>query len=123
MYVRTALGGGLVFFYSDAMRVGISIVADARNLSGDFRTSLPARDPELVAVDFFGDIEFGLRCSNGGQQVAEVAVQGLKPIGEANQCLAFRVQLGDAVVNVHHVRTFDEGVGERFVGWIKWVIN
>src|SRR6266566_7742003 len=123
MHVRTALGGGFILFYSDPMCIGISIVADAGYLPGDFRAGLTTRYPEPVAMDFFGDIEFRLWRTDSSEQVAEVAVQGFEPIGQANRSLALRVHVRDAVVNVHHVRTLDERMRESFVRWVQWMVD
>jgi hypothetical protein len=55
--------------------------------------------------------------------VAEITIQGFKVIGQRYRCRA--VFIGDhiAVVNVHHVGGFDEGVVEILVRRIERVVD
>src|SRR5439155_18980086 len=57
------------------------------------------------------------------QLISELLIQCFEPIGQADPRLAIAVQRHDAIVNVHHVGTFHEGVSEVFVGRIERVVD
>src|SRR6185295_18338932 len=57
------------------------------------------------------------------QLISKLLVQCFEPTGQADPRLTITVQRHDAIVNVHHVGTFHEGVSEVFVGRIERVVD
>jgi hypothetical protein len=121
MQVVAALFLSFVFFDLDAVFVGISILAHARHLPTDFYIRRVGADREAVAFD--------LVCHNrlregadDGELIAEVTVQGLEVIRQCDYRLAIPISRDVAVLDVHHVRGFDEGVVEVFVFGVERVV-
>ena len=67
----------LVFFHLDAVCVGVGIVANARNLPGNFHLWLISANAELVVADLGGHDGLG-EPADHGELIAEIAVEGFK---------------------------------------------
>src|SRR5260370_2562774 len=112
----------LVFFYLNAVGVGVSIVPDAGHLPAHLHMWAVGPDGKAVVLDLARDD--GLReLSDDGQLIAEVLVEGLEPVGQGHGGVAARVGGDVAVVDVHHVGGFDEGVRKIFVGRVEGMVN
>ena len=61
--------------------------------------------------------------ANRRELVTEVTVQSLKPLRHLNHCPPLPIRHYVAVVDIHHVRRFDKGVVEVFVGRIQGMVN
>lgn len=114
---------GLGFFDGNAVSVGVGIMAYPGDLPGNFRAGFASADFEFVAGDFFGDVNVWLRLADRCELIAEVAIQRLEILGQGDPDFAIRVHRGDAVVDVHHVGRFDEGVVEIFVSGIERIVD
>lgn len=121
--IGAPLGLGLVFFHRNPMGVGPGVLPNARHLPGDFTARLATRNLEAVAGDFLGDVQVRSGRADGGKLVAKVAVQRLEPPWQLHPGLAVGVEGDVAIVDVHHVRAFDEGVGKILIGWIQRMVD
>jgi hypothetical protein len=63
------------------------------------------------------------RIDHHSELIAEIGVEGFKPCRHRDNCRATAVCDDVAVINVHHVGRFDEGVVEIFIGRIEWMID
>ena len=120
--VVTLLLRRLDFLNRDAMGVGPGILPDPRHLPGNFHSRLVGLDHESVGMDLFR--HNGLReAAHHSELVTEITVQGLEIIWKLDGGHAIPVGDRVSVVDVHHVRTFDEGVREGFVLRIEGVVD
>src|SRR5690606_16192749 len=106
--VAPALVAGLVLLQRDREGLCVRIVATARNLPRDACTGRSARDREPVAGDFLADVQPGRRQADRGELIAKRLVQRLEPGRQLDPRSAAGVQRGNAIVEVLHVRRFDE---------------
>jgi hypothetical protein len=66
----------------------------------------------------------GLRkLTDNGELISEIPIQGLKPFGQIDHRDSFAVSGHIAIVDIHHVRRFDERMIEVLVGRIEWVVD
>src|SRR5580704_2631954 len=100
-----------VYFHPDAMRVGPGVLADAGDLPGNLHARLAGLDGETSICDFRRDPGLG-GLANGGELIAEIRVQSLEPRRHRDDGCAAGIGDDSAVVNVFHVRRFDEGMVE-----------
>src|SRR5580704_9091663 len=122
MEVVTLVRVGLVYFHLDAMRVSPGVLTDAGDLPGNLHSRLAGLDRETAVGDFRRDP--GLRgLSNRGELIPEIGIERIEPCGHSDDRCATAVGDDVAVVYVHHVGRFDEGVVEILVRWIKRVID
>ena len=122
MQIRAAFLRGLGDLHRNAVGVGPGVVTDASNLPGNFHVRLIGFDDESV-LGHLG-VDDGLReLTHDGELIAEVAVEGFEPFGHVDDSESLRVGGYVAVVDVHHVGRFDEGVIEVLVGGIDGVID
>src|SRR5271170_6714461 len=121
VHVMAALASILLLFDGSAVRIGPGILTNPGHLPGNFHIRYIGPDSEVVIGDFLGDD--GLReLSDGGQLIAEIAIEGFKPFWQLDDRLAAGVSGYGAVVDVLHLRRFDGGVREIFVGWIERMV-
>src|SRR5579863_563555 len=122
MEVGTALLPRLQLFDRNAMGIGPSVLPDAGHLPGNLHVGFVRLDAESAVGYLTG--HDGLReLADYGELIAEIAVQGFKPIRQRNYGIALRIGDHVAVVDVHHVRRFDERVVEILVGGIERMID
>jgi len=106
----------------ERVRFGVSILAHAGNLPGNFHVGHTGFDLELVVFDLAR--YDGLReLSDHGQLIAEVGVESLKPVRQRHRRLALRIGDDDAVVNVLHLRRFHRGMDQVLVDRIQRMID
>ena len=73
---------GFASLHDQRMRLGISVMTYAGYLPGDLHPRSATRDAELVVGDFPGDVQVRGRGADGRELIAEVGVEGLKPLGQ-----------------------------------------
>src|SRR5579863_7613608 len=122
MKVETLELGFLLFFHWNAIRVRPGILANSRHLPGHFDAGQAGSDLELVVLDLLRDYRL-CKLTDDGELVAEIPVEHIEPIWQRDSCQTGAVCGDVAVVNVHHVRRFDEGVVEVLIGRIERVID
>ena len=82
-----------VLFYRDTVGVGIRIMPDSGHLPGDLAARFAAGNLEAIVGDLLVNVQNMLsRGADGCELIAEVLVQGLKIIGQADPGLAFGIQ-------------------------------
>src|SRR5450432_1909748 len=122
MEVRTALLLRLELLDWNAVSVGPCVLPDAGDLPGNFHVRLVSLDAEASIRHFSCDN--GLReCTDDGELVAEIPVQSLEPVGHGHDGIALRVRSHIAVVDIHHVGGFDEGVIEILLRGIERMVD
>src|SRR5579863_3323796 len=122
MKVETLELGFLLFFHWNAIRVRPGILANSRHLPGHFDVGQVGSDLELVVLDLLRDYRL-CKLTDDGELVAEIPVEHIEPIWQRDSCQTGAVRGDVAVVNVLHVRRFDEGVVEVLIGRIERVID
>src|SRR5215831_2539023 len=75
----------------------------------------------MIVAHLFSDVDRS-ESTYTGQLIAKVTVERLKPVGQFDGGFAARVQPHRPVINVHHVRGFDERVIQVFIGWVEWMV-
>ena len=80
MQIVALVGFVFVHFQGNAVRVGPRVLANAGDLSGNLDTRFVRLDREGVVTNFRCDDGLG-KLTNDRQLIAEVAVQGLEPVG------------------------------------------
>ncbi len=122
MEIETAFKLRLLLFDGNAMGIGPGVLTDAGHLPGNLHVGFVRLDTESTVSNLTG--HDGLReLADDSELIAEIAVQGFKPIRQMNYGIALRIGDHVAVVDVHHVRRFDEGVVEVLIGGIERVID
>src|SRR5580698_5076807 len=106
----------------NAVGIGPGILPDPGHLPGDFHARFSAGDLEAIGLHSLGDVNRG-KAIKARKLVAEVTVQLLKPLGKRNDRLTTPVKSYVAVVDVHHVGRFDEGVVEVLIGRVERVVD
>jgi hypothetical protein len=76
----------------------------------------------VIAVDLLGDDALRKRADDG-KLVPEIAVQSGEVFGQLDEGIAIGIRRRIAVIDIHHVRRFDERVREIFVFGIERVID
>src|SRR5208282_1756817 len=122
MEIGTALNLRLLLFDGNAMSIGPGILADAGHLPGNLHVGFVRLDTEST-VSYLTGHDCLCELADDGELIAEIAVQGFKPLWQGNYGIALRIGDDISVVNVHHVRGFDEGVVEILVGGIERMID
>jgi putative transposase len=122
MHVVALIGRRLVHFERNAMGVGPGVLTNARHLPGDLDIGLVGLDRENAVGDFRRDPDLG-GLSERGELIAEIAIQRFEPARHGYNSRAARVGDGVAVIDIHHVRRFDEGVVEVLVGGIRGMVD
>ena len=122
MQVKSAICLRLLHLDRNAVSISPRILANAGHLPGDFNIGLIGFDGELVICHLAGHNSLR-ELAHHRELIAEITVQSLKPFGQGNHCAARRVGSSIAVVDVHHVGRFDEGVIEVLVGGIQRMID
>ncbi len=115
-----------VLLGGDAVGLCVLVLADAGDEPGDDGAGRTGADCELVvlyAADDFGECPVGVGFVNDRELVFEVRVQCREPVWKCDGCVAGFVGGGVAVVDVHHVRGFDEGVVEVLVVGVERVVD
>src|SRR5215472_17706108 len=121
--IRAALLQRLVLFVGNAVGIGPGVLTNAGDLPGDLGARLAPGDLEAVAADLARNVQARLRSANRRQLIAEVAVERLEVLRKLDPRLPARIEACDAVVDVHHVRRFDKGVRQIFVGGVERIVN
>src|ERR1700722_8374899 len=83
MNVVAFLHAALLDFDRDAMSLSACVLTNPRYLPGNHDIPLVGADGELAIRDWRSDHCLG-KLTYGGELIAEVAIQSLKPIGEGN---------------------------------------
>src|ERR1700691_1120375 len=112
----------LVHFHLNAMRVGPGVLTDAGHLPGDLHVRFVGFDDEAAIGDFRRD-DGSRKLADHGELIPEVAVESFKPRGHRDGGCAAAVGERVAIVNVHHVGGFHEGMIEIFIGRIERMID
>src|SRR5262245_41285517 len=119
--VVAPLAFGLIFFNRNPVFDRVSVLADASHLPGDFHARPVGFDREAIVADLACDN--GLReLADDCQLVAEIVIESLEVIGEPDCSFAISIGCDVAVIDIHHIGRFDEGVVEVFVGWVEGMI-
>src|SRR5580698_6382940 len=122
MEIVTLVRWNLVHLHLDAMRVGPSVLTDAGDLPGNFHVWLVGLDGECV-IRNLGSNPGLSGLADGCELIAEFGVQSLEPHGHADDGCAAAVGDGIAVIDIHHVGRFDEGMVEVFIRGIERMID
>jgi len=97
-------------------------MSDAGHLPGNLHGGLVSLDGEAIILDLV--LHDGLsKLTDDRQLVSEIAIEGFKIVRQDDRGVAVGVGSDIAIIDVHHVRAFDEGVVEELVGRIKRVVN
>jgi hypothetical protein len=86
-----ALGRWLFFLDDERMRLRERITTRARNLPADLLTRVSPGDREAALGDPLGHVKVRRRGSQRSQLVAEVFIDGLKPLGKLDNRFALGV--------------------------------
>ena len=112
----------LVHFHGDTMGVGPGVLANPGDLPGDLYVGLVGFDDEAAIRHFRRDN--GLReLADDGELITEIRVESFKPCGHRDDGRATAVGNDVAIVDVHHVGRFDEGMVEVFVSGIEGMVD
>src|SRR5262249_55521621 len=76
-----------------------------------------------VALNLRSDVEIWSRSADRRELITEVAVKSIKPPRQLDPRFAILIQDRITVVDVHHVRRFNERVREILVGRIQRMVN
>src|SRR5580658_4198880 len=94
------------------MRVGPGVLTDAGDLPGNFHSRLTGLDGKAAIIGDFR-CDDGLReLADHGELIAKICVESLEPRGHGDDGCAAAIGDDVAVVDVHHVGRFDEGMVE-----------
>jgi hypothetical protein len=120
--IVTPLARVFLHFYRDPVRIGPGILADAGDLPGNLHVRLVRPDAELMvghlaAHDGLGEL------SDHRELVAEVAVESFEPVRQGHNRSALGIRRRIAVLDVHHIRRFDERMIEALVRRIERVVD
>ena len=113
----------LVFLDGNAVGIRPSILPDAGYLPGNSITTNSTSDLEGIAPNFLGYVQAWGRRSDGSQLIAKILVQSFEPIRQGYKRFSTLIQCRYAVVDVHHVGRFDEGVGKVLVCRIERIVD
>src|ERR1700733_318391 len=122
MNVVTLVPLRLVHFHLDAMRIGPGVLTDAGDLPGNLHPGFAGLDGKAAVRHFYCDDSLR-ELADHRQLITEIGVESLEPRGHGDDGCATAVGDHVAVVDVHHVGRFDEGVVEIFVRGIEWMID
>jgi hypothetical protein len=120
--IMTLVRLGLLNLHGNAMRLGPGVLPDAGHLPGDFHVRLVRPDGEHIVVDLGSHDGMG-KLADRRQLIAEIAVQRFEPAGQRDRGVAPAVGDDGAVVDVFHVRGFDEGVIQVLVGRVQRMVD
>lgn len=109
MKILSLLLRRLHFFRRDAISVGVGIVPNARDLPGDFDMRFIRANHETIARDLLGNYGLG-ELADHCQLIAKVAVESFEVVGQDYGRHTALIGPDVAVVDVHHVRRFNERV-------------
>src|SRR5262249_57044924 len=99
------------------------IMTNAGSMPVSFLPGLPAGDFEAIALDLLRDEEVWPRSADGRQKITEIPIERTEPIRQGHDRLAPGVQLRNPIVDVLHIRRFDERVRKELVGGIERMID
>src|SRR5262249_37230280 len=122
MEIVTALFLGLLLFDRDAILVRPGVLPNSGDLPTDFYTRRVGLNREAIAFDFFGNDRLR-ELAYYRELVTEVAIESLEPLWQFNDRLAVAVGRDVAVIDIHHVRRFNERMREVFVFGIEGMVN
>src|ERR1700691_231526 len=111
-----------IYFHRDAMRVGPGVLTDASHLPGHLHIRLVGSYGK-AAFGYFRRHDSLRKLPDDRQLIAEIRIERFEPIWHRHDGSVAGVGDDCAVVNVLHVRRFDEGVVEVFVGGIERMID
>src|SRR5215472_11171605 len=112
----------LILFHLDAMRVRVSVMANASDLPGNFAARRPTSDLEPITCNFPCDVEVWLWPANRRQLITKISIQRLEVVGHCDPCRAARIERDHAVIDVHHVGRFDKGVVQVLIFRIEGMV-
>src|SRR5215471_5501434 len=107
MQVVASLGLRFVLVDRDAMRVGPGILTYSGHLPRNLDAGRAGSDGEAIVADLSGNDGLG-KLPDDRELVAKVAIEGLEPIRQSDDCLSGGVCGDVAVIDVHHVWRLDE---------------
>src|SRR5580693_6145144 len=113
---------GLVYFHLDAMRVGPGVLADTGDLPGNLHARFAGLDSETSVGDFRCDDGLS-KLANHGELIAKICVESLEPRGHGDDGCAAAIGDDVAVVDVHHVGRFDEGMIKILIRRVERMID
>src|SRR3974390_2375437 len=105
------------------MRPHIGVVAPCGDLPGDFHARLASSNDKTIVLDFFCDVEVRPGRPNGGELIAEVFVDCLKPSGKFDLRFSAVVENDIAAVLVQDLGGFDGGMKKILVGRVQGMID
>lgn len=100
--------GRFAFLYNNRVGPGPGIVPHPRDLPTDLLSGTAPRDREPVLANLVRNEQVRSGRSDRGELIAKIAVQRFQPIGKFDHNLAIGVANGDAVINILHLRRFNE---------------
>lgn len=111
MQVVAALSSGLLDFHFDAILFRVSVLANACHLPGDFYIRRGCANHKAIALDLISDYRLGKR-SDDRELIAIVTIERFEVFGQCDCGFPVFIRDDIAVVDVHHVWRFNEGVIE-----------
>jgi hypothetical protein len=122
MEVVTLVPGGFVHFHLNAMRAGPGVLADSGDLPRNLDAWLIRFDGETAIRHFLRDDSLR-ELADYRELIAKIRVQRFEPRGHGDDGRTAAIRDRIAVVDVHHVGRFDEGVVEILVSRIERMID
>lgn len=105
----------LFLFDNHGMGLRKRILANARHLPGNLESRAATSNLKTMLGNLFRDIEIRTRSADCRELVPEITVKGLELFRQWNPGSSGVVQFGQPIVDIHHIRRFNKGVGEVFV--------
>src|SRR6266849_154145 len=122
MQISTLFFLRLLLLYRYAMSVGVLIVTGPSNLPRDSHAGLSTADDKLIVTYFIGNINRRV-LTNASQLIPKVLVQRFKPIRQLDYGAPASIQFDYAIVDIFHVRRFDERMAQIFRIRMQRMIN
>jgi hypothetical protein len=102
---------GLIFLDRKTIGVRPSVLSDTCHLPTNLHAWGATCNLEAIVPNLLGNIDRSV-AANAGELIAKIGVERVKPTRKFYFCLPYTVEHGNSVIDIFHIRRFDEGVGK-----------